>query len=365
MSVTYRGVHWNRQKRTYDVAMVGGVALGMAAFGGVSVAANPNITTETIILRATSFSALLLLHVVLCIGPLARLDRRFLPLLYNRRHLGVFTFLLALVHAVFATLQFHSFGDAFPLTSVFFAYGGDYAAFVNRISDIAHFPFEPFGVIALVILFLMAATSHDFWLRNLGASWWKALHIGVYVAYGAVLVHVAFGFLQADRGLLYPIMMVVGFVAIAILHLTSFVRERRTDLAIRAAEADGYIHVCGVSDLREGWGHAAMLRYDRVAVYLHEGLVYALSNVCRHQAGPIGEGKVIDGAVTCPWHGWNYRIEDGVSPPPFNEVLPTYRVRVEGDHVFVHPDAHRLEARSTGAPLSGGESEVASSGGLE
>ena len=32
------------------------------------------------------------LTIILSFGPLARLDRRFLPLLYNRRHFGVLTF---------------------------------------------------------------------------------------------------------------------------------------------------------------------------------------------------------------------------------------------------------------------------------
>jgi nitrite reductase/ring-hydroxylating ferredoxin subunit len=142
------------------------------------------------------------------------------------------------------------------------------------------------------------------------------------------------------------------------LHIAAFVKEWRVDVAHRAAEGDGYLKVCDLSDLREGWGRAVKLRYDRVAVYLHEGRVFALSNACRHQAGPIGEGKLVDGAVTCPWHGWNYRLDDGVSPPPFHEVLPTYPVRVAGRSVYVHPDAYSLETRTTGAPITGGASKI-------
>ena len=55
MSLGYQAVGWNRTKKIYDTVLAGG--LGTAA--------------------------LLLLHVILCIGPLCRLDRRFLPLLYN------------------------------------------------------------------------------------------------------------------------------------------------------------------------------------------------------------------------------------------------------------------------------------------
>jgi len=42
-----------------------------------------------------------MLTVILSIGPLARLDCRFLPLLYNRRHFGVLTFVIASLHVWF------------------------------------------------------------------------------------------------------------------------------------------------------------------------------------------------------------------------------------------------------------------------
>ena len=62
-----------------------------------------------------------------------------------------------------------------------------------------------------------------------------------------------------------------------------------------------------------------------------------MSNVCQHQNGPLGEGKIIDGCVTCPWHGHQYLPDSGASPPPFTEKVPTYRACVVGSQVFVHP----------------------------
>ena len=60
-------------------------------------------------------------------------------------------------------------------------------------------------------------------------------------------------------------------------------------------------------------------------------------NLCAHQHGPIGEGRIIDGCVTCPWHGYQYRLEDGCAPPPFTEKLVTYRVRIAHGVVEVDP----------------------------
>ena len=54
------------------------------------------------------------------------------------------------------------------------------------------------GVLALLILFVMAATSHDFWLHNLSAPVWKRIHMLVYLAYALLVAHVVLGALQSD-----------------------------------------------------------------------------------------------------------------------------------------------------------------------
>jgi sulfoxide reductase heme-binding subunit YedZ len=41
--------------------------------------------------------------------------------------------------------------------------------------------------------------------------------------------------------------------------------------------------------------------------------------------------------VTCPWHGFQYRLEDGRAPAPFTEKLATYRVRLRAGAVEVDP----------------------------
>ena len=91
MSVQYGAISWNRQKRMYDLTFVSLLALYFGVFVGVGAWRNPSATAETLLIRALGTAAFLVLNVVLCIGPLSRLDRRFLPLLYNRRHAGVTT----------------------------------------------------------------------------------------------------------------------------------------------------------------------------------------------------------------------------------------------------------------------------------
>src|SRR5215469_9566756 len=202
MSVEYKAVQWNRQKGLYDLALVSAVALYLVTFGVVTEILFPYITEEILLMRAFGTAAFLLLHIILCIGPLCRLHPKFLPLLYNRRHVGVTVFLLALVHVVLVVTTYHAAGDVNPILSIFAS-----GRFGGTLTSV---PFQPFGFFALTILFLMAATSHDFWLANLSAPVWKSLHMLVYVAYGLLILHVTFGILQSEISPVYVIATALG-----------------------------------------------------------------------------------------------------------------------------------------------------------
>jgi nitrite reductase/ring-hydroxylating ferredoxin subunit/DMSO/TMAO reductase YedYZ heme-binding membrane subunit len=337
VSVQYSPVKWNRNKRVYDAVLAGGILLYLVLFvvlGRLAWSGASGISLEVLLLRALGTCAYLLLHIVLCIGPLARFDRRFLPVLYNRRHLGVATFLVALVHGVLATGYYHGFGRLNPLVSLLTTN--------TNYTTLTAFPFEVLGVLALIILFLMAATSHDIWLKNLSPSVWKALHMLVYPAYGLLVLHVTLGALQSEGGLIDVTLTAIGVTSVMGLHLVAGRREQRRDtrFALPVAKADdtSWVDVGSVDEIPEGRAKVVCLvGCERVAVFRYQGLIFAVTNVCAHQRGPLGEGKIIDGCITCPWHGWEYRPENGQSPPPFQERIPTYRVRVVNRRVLLDP----------------------------
>jgi hypothetical protein len=87
------------------MALWAGILAYLAIFTAGHFALHPNVTAETVLIRAFGTAAFFLLHIILSIGPLCRLHPRFLPLLYNRRHLGVSMFLLALAHGGFSIIQ--------------------------------------------------------------------------------------------------------------------------------------------------------------------------------------------------------------------------------------------------------------------
>jgi nitrite reductase/ring-hydroxylating ferredoxin subunit/DMSO/TMAO reductase YedYZ heme-binding membrane subunit len=312
MSVTYRAVGWNRAKRLYDLALACGVVAYLASFVVVGLLAHPSATIETLLIRALGTAAFLLLHVVLSIGPLCRLRPRLLPLLYNRRHLGVTMFLLALAHGAFATVQFHAQGDLPALVSLL---AGDPG-------------FQTLGLAALVILFFMAATSHDFWLANLTPPAWKALHMGVYAAYALLVLHVALGALRSEVSPVLAVLTGAGMVWLLGLHLAAGLRERPLDRE-RPEVPGGWIDAGPAAEIPDGRARIVCALGERIAVFRHGDRVSAVSNLCRHQNGPLGEGRILDGCITCPWHGYQYRPEDGRSPAPFTEKIATYAVRID------------------------------------
>ncbi len=329
MSVGYHAISWNRQKRNYDLILVGGVVLYLATFLVVSGVAHPSATIETLLIRAFGTAAFLLLNAILSVGPLARLDARFLPLLYNRRHLGVTMFLLALTHGLLSAFQFHSQGNIAPLLSILISN--------QRFNSIPDFPFQQLGLLALFVLFLMAATSHDFWLRNLTAPVWKRLHMLVYPAYALLVAHITLGALQSERNPSLVVLLTLGAAAVLSLHIAAAAKEARVDHARFGASQEGFVEVCRLGDILDNRARIVCLSGERVAIFKYDNKLSAVSNVCQHQNGPLGEGRVIDGCITCPWHGYQYLPESGSAPPPFTEKIPTFNLQVLDDRVLVHP----------------------------
>jgi nitrite reductase/ring-hydroxylating ferredoxin subunit/DMSO/TMAO reductase YedYZ heme-binding membrane subunit len=333
MSVGFRAVQWNRDKLIYDAILVAGVAVYVTGYMLIAWRSDPPKTLPDEIdlwIRATGSCAFLMLTVILSIGPLARLDRRFLKLLYNRRHFGVLTFLVALVHFGFL-LDWYISLNALPNLAAELTKWPDYLKFIG-------FPFKALGLAALLILFLLASTSHDFWLMFLTPRVWKFLHMGLYAAYGLVVMHVALGHMQDDRSPLVPVALFGALGLVATLHLVAGWRERKGDLPDRPLAATGWLTVGALASIPDkGARIVAAPDGERIAVFRDGNQVGAVTNLCAHQNGPLGEGRIIDGCITCPWHGYQYRLADGCAPPPFTERLATYRVRVQDGLVEVDP----------------------------
>lgn len=343
MGANYVAVGWNRQKKLYDWVIFSFCVVYLITFVLLTAIVNPDYTFETVLIRSTSTLAVLILHIILSIGPLTRINKKFMPLLYNRRHLGVTMFCIILVHGSFGILQFHSLGNVNPFVSLFTSN--------THYGSIADFPFQALGFFALIIFFLMAITSHDFWLHNLSPKVWKTLHMFVYLAYFLVVMHVMLGVVQYETNPVFVIIMFVGAATLITLHLIAGLKEVRKDNIEYKLKQDGFVFVCDVNEIQDSRAKIFCIDKERIAVYRHENKLYAIHNVCKHQGGPLGEGKILDGCITCPWHGYQYLPHNGQSPPPFHEIVNTYDVKIEGSKVWLNPTPYPEGTERQGAEI--------------
>ncbi len=111
-----------------------------------------------------------------------------------------------------------------------------------------------------------------------------------------------------------------------------------------------------VSEFRDGDKKIVANGKGEIGVYLIKGAWYAYHNHCPHQGGPACEGltmakveQIIESDKTCsgyrfnhdeqhivcPWHGWEFRMEDGISSADKSYRLKKYDVEVRGDDVYV------------------------------
>ena len=72
-----------------------------------------------------------------------------------------------------------------------------------------------------------------------------------------------------------------------------------------------------------------------LAIFRHEGNLFALDGMCAHQGGPIAEGSVGHGCVTCPWHGWQYELATGIQTINRQPLQQTFEVREQHNRIEV------------------------------
>ena len=99
----------------------------------------------------------------------------------------------------------------------------------------------------------------------------------------------------------------------------------------------GPVRVARASEIPPGAAKVVVVLGHPVALFNVDGSYYALSNVCLHRGGPVGEGTLDGPIVTCPMHGWAYDVRTGRNLRNPAARLRTFAFRVDGDDVLVSP----------------------------
>ncbi|MFB6170573.1 MAG: Rieske (2Fe-2S) protein [Haloarculaceae archaeon] len=102
--------------------------------------------------------------------------------------------------------------------------------------------------------------------------------------------------------------------------------------------SERFVPVADVADL-EREGHRVVTEGGHtVALFHHEGRVYAVDNRCPHMGFPLAEGTVDDGVLTCHWHHARFELACGDTFDPWADDVRTFPVEVRDGQVYLDPD---------------------------
>ena len=98
-----------------------------------------------------------------------------------------------------------------------------------------------------------------------------------------------------------------------------------------------FIKVAKTSDLASGEKMLVEYEDDDVGLFNLGGKLYAISDVCTHDNGPLVEGNLDGEWIICPRHGARFNVITGQQTMPAFAPVPLYEVKIEGDDIFVAP----------------------------
>ncbi|MCW2918584.1 MAG: Rieske (2Fe-2S) domain protein [Actinomycetia bacterium] len=99
---------------------------------------------------------------------------------------------------------------------------------------------------------------------------------------------------------------------------------------------DDFVKVCPLSEIPAEGALGVEIDDTPVALVRTGDEVFALRDVCSHAEVALSEGEVYDHTIECWLHGSCFDLRTGKpTNPPATQPVPTYRVKIEDDAVYV------------------------------
>ena len=92
-----------------------------------------------------------------------------------------------------------------------------------------------------------------------------------------------------------------------------------------------------VDEFTSGKAVAVQAGRRTIAVFRVGDDFFAISNVCPHKGASLCDGEVLveERLVRCPWHHWNWQLDDGKLESDPRQSVRVYEVAVDGDEVIL------------------------------
>ena len=336
---------------------------------------------QFVIFRTAAITAFGMMAFVLSIGPLSRISSKFLKLYKYRRHLGVSVFFLGALHATQA-ISFHDLdiqnligeGD-FAALGVLTLLGLGFLALTSwdyiqkRIHPIFFDCIHLLWFLGIIFIIYLDYQEYGTWrdIEPYSKQWlypvlivfsivtfrfslpklllksimpWKQLHVLSWIIFLTMGLHAvtAYDTMVGSEEIVRPVWMII--ILVFLIHAGVWINDtikNRKVKRILEKEIDGkmYARVGKLDDFVDQKGQRFDIGGTSIAVFKIDDQVYAYSNVCAHQKGPICESSIEDGYLICPWHRFQYGIKDGKGPVGFNDEIPFYQTHVENGNVWI------------------------------
>jgi nitrite reductase (NADH) small subunit len=111
--------------------------------------------------------------------------------------------------------------------------------------------------------------------------------------------------------------------------------SRSADSPLTDSDGEEWIRIGRARDLPAGHSVRVDVEGIRIALFNDDDTYRAVDDFCLHQGGPLSEGTVEGGVVTCPWHRWRYDLASGQRVDRTGSRIRVYPVRVSGGWIVI------------------------------
>ncbi len=98
---------------------------------------------------------------------------------------------------------------------------------------------------------------------------------------------------------------------------------------------EGFTPVAKVDEVPPGRSRIYQVNGRAIALFNVHGVFYAISNLCPHEGGPLGEGRLKGYIVSCPWHDLAFDVRTGQATDGGGYCVGSYEVLVKDEQVYV------------------------------
>ena len=114
---------------------------------------------------------------------------------------------------------------------------------------------------------------------------------------------------------------------------------------------DQWTDAGALEEFHDGAIRELQIGRTKIAVSCRDGTFGAISGVCNHVGGPLGQGTLDGDYVVCPWHYWKFHRQTGAGEPGYaQDQVPSHAVKVEAGRVLLQNTPATARARAPHAP---------------